>query len=380
MSSIPSFGVNGRFLTQPVTGVQRYARNVLTAMNAALSDLGANAPIVAPLSAPDPGFSAMPLISAGPLAGHSWEQVVLPARWHGRLLNLCNTAPALKADQVVCIHDANIFVAPESYGPAFRTVYRALQLLLARRAARITTVSVDSARQIARYLPVRVEDIIVLPDGHEHALAWDPTLARIAPSLITEAHEGSERGFVLALGSHARHKNLQLLLDAAPALAEMGLDIVVAGGCAGIFAPETLSFAPNVKVVGDVTDHDLAYLMDRALCLLFPSWTEGFGLPIVEAMARGCPVVSSDRASMPEVCGDAALMAPPDNPAAWVHHVRALANSSDLRHDLVGRGRKQVQLFSWVDTAAGYLELMREPRTRSASHLLKIGPCPRSRS
>jgi hypothetical protein len=157
MSSIPSFGVNGRFLTQPVTGVQRYARNVLTAMNAALSDLGANAPIVAPLSAPDPGFSAMPLISAGPLAGHSWEQVVLPARWHGRLLNLCNTAPALKADQVVCIHDANIFVAPESYGPAFRTVYRALQLLLARRAARITTVSVDSARQIARYLPVRVE-------------------------------------------------------------------------------------------------------------------------------------------------------------------------------------------------------------------------------
>jgi glycosyltransferase involved in cell wall biosynthesis len=187
---------------------------------------------------------------------------------------LCGSA-ALKADQVVCIHDANIFVAPESYGPAFRTVYRALQPLLARRAARITTVSVDSARQIARYLPVRVEDIIVLPDGHEHALAWDPALARIAPSLITEAHEVSERGFVLALGSHARHKNLQLLLDAAPALAEMGLDIVVAGGGAGIFAPETLSFAPNVKVVGDVTDHDLAYLMDRALCLLFPSWTEG---------------------------------------------------------------------------------------------------------
>jgi hypothetical protein len=82
---------------------------------------------------------------------------------------------------------------------------------------------------------------------------------------------------------------------------------------------------------------------------------------------------------MPEVCGDAALMAPPDNPAAWVHHVRALANSSDLRHDLVGRGRKQVQLFSWVDTAAGYLELMREPSVRLRT-VLQIGPCPRSRS
>jgi glycosyltransferase involved in cell wall biosynthesis len=318
----------------------------------------------------------MPRIIAGPLAGHCWEQVILPARWRGRLLNLCNTAPALKADQVVCIHDANVFIAPESYGPTFRTVYRTLQPLLARRAARITTVSVDSARQIARHLPVRAADIMVLPDGHEHALAWDPALARIGPSIITEAHESSERGFVLALGSHARHKNLQLPLDIAAELAEMRLDIVVAGGGAGIFAPETLSISPNVKVVGYVTDHDLAYLMDRALCLLFPSWTEGFGLPIVEAMARGCPVVSSDRASMPEACGDAALMAPPDNPAAWVRHVRALTNSSDLRQDLIGRGRKQVKLFSWVDTAAGYIELMREPTMGSASHGVKDRPLP----
>ena len=119
MSSTLSFGVNGRFLTQPVTGVQRYARNVITAMNAALSDLGAKASIIAPRSASDPGLSTMPLLSAGPLAGHAWEQTVLPAQWRGRLLNLCNTAPAVKADQVVCIHDANVFVAPESYGRAF---------------------------------------------------------------------------------------------------------------------------------------------------------------------------------------------------------------------------------------------------------------------
>jgi glycosyltransferase involved in cell wall biosynthesis/GT2 family glycosyltransferase len=364
MSSPLSFGVNGRFLTQPVTGVQRYARNVVTAMNAALSDLGANAPIIAPRSASDPSLSTMPLISAGPLAGHAWEQTVLPAQWRGRLLNLCNTAPAVKADQVVCIHDANVFVAPESYGPAFRAVYPPLQRLFARRAARIATVSAYSARQIAQYLPVRAADIVVLPNGHEHALAWDPALARIGPTVIA-AREHSDRGFVLALGSRARHKNLQLLLDVAPEFAAMGLDVVVAGGGADIFASETLPSVPNVKVVGYVTDHDLAYLMDRALCLVFPSWTEGFGLPIVEAMARGCPVVSSDRASMPEVCGDAALMAPPDDPAAWVHHVRTLATSPDLRQDLVGRGRERARLFSWALTAAGYIEIMRDPKTRS---------------
>ena len=205
----------------------------------------------------------------------------------------------------------------------------------------------------------------MLPNGHEHALDWDPALARIGPSVIAGVRQQSDRGFVLALGSRARHKNMQLLLAAAPEFAAMDLEVIVAGGGAGIFASETLPSAPNVKVVGHVTDHDLAYLMDRALCLVFPSWTEGFGLPIVEAMARGCPVVSSDRASMPEVCGDAALMAPPDDPAAWVHHLRALAQSPDLRQDLIGRGRERVRLFSWAETAAGYIELMREPRTRS---------------
>jgi len=123
-----------------------------------------------------------------------------------------------------------------------------------------------------------------------------------------------------------------------------------------------MRFAPNVKMPGYVSDHDVAYLMDRALCLLFPSWTEGFGLPIAEAMARGCPVISSDRASMPEVCGDAALMAPPDDPAAWVRHVRALVRSQELRQDLIGRGRERVRRFSWKDTAAGYLELMQGSR------------------
>ena len=186
MSSIPFFAVNGRFLTQPVTGVQRYARNVVLAMDATLSKSSATAPIIAPPSASDPRLSAMPLIRTSPATGHLWEQTTLPARWRSeRLLNLCNTAPAIKADQVVCIHDANVFSAPESYGRMFRAAYPPLQRLLARRSARIATVSAYSARQIGRYLPVRVADIVVLPNGHEHALAWDPKLARIGPVSYT---------------------------------------------------------------------------------------------------------------------------------------------------------------------------------------------------
>lgn len=359
MTPSPRFAINGRFLTQPVTGVQRYARNVINAMNACLEAGGATAAVVAPRGTVDPGLGALPLITAGPLTGHLWEQLTLPRHWEGRLLNLCNTAPALKTEQVVCIHDANIFVSPESYRRAFRMVYGTLQPLLAKRAARISTVSMFSARQIAHHLSLRPDDIAVLPNGHEHALAWDPSQSTLAPRLFGTGQP--ERPFVLALGSRARHKNIGLLLDIAPALAELDIDLIVAGGSNAIFSAEALGASSNVKTTGYVTDDDLAYLMDRALCLAFPSWTEGFGLPIVEAMARGCPVISSDRASMPDICGDAARLAAPDDPQAWLRQILELKGSNTLRAELTGRGRERVKRFSWTETAEGYLDLLRDP-------------------
>jgi glycosyltransferase involved in cell wall biosynthesis len=355
-----AFAVNGRFLTQPVTGVQRYARHVVAAMDAELAMEGGMAPVLAPPGAEDLRLVHMPMVTRGPGGGHGWEQAVLPLAWPGRLLNLCNTAPAAKADQVVCIHDANVLTAPGSYSPAFRLLYTRLQPLLARRSARLATVSHAAARQLARHLPVRAEDIAVLPNGHEHALAWDPSGAVLAPREISRVLERG-RSFALALGSRARHKNLGLLGQLAPAFDALGLDIVVAGGGGAIFADSGIAAAPNIRQLGRVEDEDLAWLFDRAAFLVFPSWTEGFGLPILEAMARGCPVISSDRASMPEVCRNAALLASPADPAAWVRHAESLTVSPALRADLAGRGRDRAKLFSWRAAAQGYLDLMVSP-------------------
>ncbi|MEI4485300.1 glycosyltransferase [Frigidibacter sp. MR17.14] len=347
------FAINGRFLSQGMTGVQRYASNVVEALHTAQpGSIAIHAPRQGALRLPE----GLTVQRGGRFTGQLWEQLDLPRLQPGPLLNLCNTAPLRKENQVVCIHDANVFVAPESYGAAFRRAYQLMQPMIARRAMRVATVSEASARQLARHLPLRAAEIAVLPNGHEHALAWDPDRAEIAPAQIAPA-----RPFILAIGSRARHKNLDLLTKIAPELDALGIDVVIAGGGGAIFAEESSGgprLASNVRMLGRLSDDDLAWLMDRALCLAFPSWTEGFGLPLVEAMARGCAVVSSDRASMPEVCGAAGLLAAPDDPSAWVDHIAALAGSTQLRADLVGRGFEQVKRFSWGRSAAGYLELM----------------------
>ncbi len=371
MSGPGDIAVNGRFLTQPVTGVQRYARHVLVEMDRLLAPHGQPAPIIAPTGAVDPGLARLPLRAAGPGQGHLWEQVVLPLHGRGRLLNLCNTAPVIHGDQIVCLHDANVFTAPQSYGAAFRQLYRRLQPLIARRALRVATVSAASARSIARHMALDPAAIAVLPNGHEHALLWQPERAVAAPASRAGREE---RPFVLAIGSRAQHKNIQLLATLAPALAERGIDVVVAGGAGAVFAAEGTALPAGLLHLGRVSDDDLAWLMDRALCLAFPSFTEGFGLPIVEAMARGCPVISSDRASMPEVCGAAALLAAPDEPEAWLRGIERLAGSPALREELAGRGRDQARLFRWSESAGGYLELLQHPAASLSARPVPAAP------
>ncbi len=360
-----NFAVNGRFLTQTPTGVQRYALNVLKALDAE-SDGSAIIPLLVPPGAADPTLRSFKRHEiGGRFKGHAWEQFALPLNWQGPLLNLCNTAPVLKREQIVCIHDGNVFAAPDSYSLAFRTAYKSIQPVLARRATRIATVSHASARQLARYLPIEAKDIAVLPNGYEHVLQWNPDAAETAPGIVLSIASRSRR-YVFALGSRAKHKNLSLLSRIAGELDALGIDIVVAGGDFGIFSESTAEQQPNIIMAGRVSDDDIAYFLKHALCLAFPSLNEGFGLPVVEAMAWGCPVISSYHSSMAEVCGDAALMASPFDPGQWVRHVETLKTSASAADDLRAKGFVQMQKFSWRETAAGYRELLEKPTTRLA--------------
>ena len=298
-------------------------------------------------------FVNIPMRPLPSAPGHFWEQFILPGYVRGGLLSLCNTGPLALKRQIVCIHDLNSRITPESYGLMFRAAYRVIVPALGRRAAQIVTVSRFSQKTLGLFDIRPVDEITVIYDGYEHVLGWNPGHSLLSSGSLP-------RPFVLLVGSKAPHKNVAIIYSIAQELSARDIHLVVAGGeDPSVYASRhSVQLPPNVRHLGRVSDDDLAYLYRQALCLLFPSKTEGFGLPVLEAMALGCPVISSDAASLPEVCGEAALYASPDDAAAWLAAIGRIAAEPMLREYLAGAGPKRAKAFSWREGAEKYLELM----------------------
>jgi glycosyltransferase involved in cell wall biosynthesis len=353
-------GVNGRFLSQKLTGVQRYAHEIVAGLERryASGRFGdSRFTLGLPANAGDRAgaYPAFGVPVVGRRSGYPWEQLEFPGLPADLLLNLCNLAPVRSRASVLCIHDANTFTAPSSYGWRYRAVQRIALPLLARRAAVLCTVSHASAASIAAVSGVEESRIVVAPNGHEHALRWRPEASTLAIDSLTR------RPFVVMLGSRAPHKNLALVRQIAPALAEKGIDVVVVGDAGSVFAGGSGDDG-GLLCTGRIADDDIARLFGRALCLVFPSFVEGFGLPIVEAMALGCPVVASNLSCIPEICGDAALLRSPHAPQEWIEAVAHLASDPARREALVRAGHERVKLFSWersADIYAGIIESFR---------------------
>jgi glycosyltransferase involved in cell wall biosynthesis len=354
-----SWSVNGRFLGRNPTGVDRYAFEIIKAMDSLVGEghplaQGLKINILCPAGANDvPPFTSIPLRYLPNAPGHVWEQIVLPAFLRGGLLSLCNTGPLAVRQQIVCIHDANTRLAPESYSLSFRSAYRLLEPALGRTAKQITTVSFFSKRMLQEFKITRAVEVPVIFDGHEHVFRWNASKSAVAKRKLPSV-------FVLVVGSKAPHKNLNIIYKIASDLASEGIAIVVTGGAdANVFAQgQSGHIGSNVTHLGRVNDDDLAFLYSRALCLVFPSKTEGFGLPAIEAMALGCPVIASNVASLPEVCGDAALYVAPDDAANWLAAIAKIQREPMLREELSRAGRQRVKAFSWKRGAEQYLELM----------------------
>jgi glycosyltransferase involved in cell wall biosynthesis len=346
--------INGRFLTRPATGVDRFAQELLRALM--LQDAGRAARVVIPGAATlvGPVPTGLPLERAGSGGGQCWEQLSLPRLAREEpLINLCNTAPLLRENQLVVVHDAATLANPQNFSLAFRSWYRLMLGALTRRTRVLASVSRFSANELTRFFGVRPRGVEVIGEGGEHILR-EP-----ADNSVIEKFNLTGRRFVLALGSASPNKNLAAIVKAMHLLDDPDLLLVAAGGGnSRVFSQARVS-DPRLVATGYVTDAQVRALYEHAACFAFPSFYEGFGLPPLEAMCCGCPVVVSDRASLPEVCGDAALYCDPADPATLAAQLRRVLGSAAAREDLRAAGHERAALFTWDKAAQQFSELVR---------------------
>ncbi|KAB2942917.1 MAG: glycosyltransferase family 4 protein [Hyphomicrobium sp.] len=351
--------INGRFAGRPVTGVERFAREIVMAIDALIAERHPLAEgLRACLAVPKGTTVGFPLteiqtVEVGRASGYAWEQIELPLFARGNVvLNLCSLAPILGARNVTCVHDAHIWLVPHNYSRVFRIAYRVLQPLSIRLSQRWVTVSQCSSDElVACGAADRPSDAITY-NGADHASQWSPEQSRLDAAKLPAR-------YVFALGSRSPNKNMGLIYTLADRLAPMGIGVIIAGGSnSRIFGQAEDNLSANVIHVGRVSDDDLALLFRGAQCFLFPSLHEGFGLPAVEAMHLGCAVVASNAPAMPEVLGEAAVLCDPHNTEAWVAAVERLCCDADWRQKLIELGRARAATYAWRTSALKLLPLL----------------------
>lgn len=347
--------INGRFLTQPVSGVQRYAREVLGALDRLLADRSGarRVEVLVPRDVDPPDWRVLQTRVVRGGSGHRWEQGALyRASRDGVLLSLGNSGPLRHRAHILCLHDANLFEIPEAFSASYRAWHRMLRPALARRAAALLTVSEHSAEELSRHLGVASAWFEIVPNSAEHVLNWP------VGSGVPKRYGLRSGGYFLSVGNQSPNKNIARLVAAHAQAQGVPPLVIVGSGVPGV-AHAKAGQGAGVHVLGRVPDADLRGLYEGAAGFVFPSLYEGFGIPPLEAMQLGVPVLCARSGAMPQVLGQGAAWFDPRDVNDMTRALEAFAamDSAD-RVTRVVIGRAVAAQYRWSSNATRILEVI----------------------
>lgn len=347
--------INGRFISQPVTGVQRYAREVISALVKSGSTQFKFIIVMPDRNSFEPFPDVEVFRDSSFLPTAIWQQIRLPLLRKKLKADLlwspCNIGPMFAEGHVITMQDAATFAGPEWFSLPFSMYYRRIFPLLGRRATRVLTSSFFSKKEIVRYGIADAEKIRVIPGGVSTKFTYTNSRIFDFPYLLT-------------VGSRDPRKNTARLIESwnkLPANVKNNRKLVIVGREIRSFSSEGFSKIPDdVQFAGYMSDNDLTALYSGADAFVFPSLYEGFGLPPLEAMACGCPVIASKTASLPEVCGDAAYYIDPYSVESITDGIYTVLTDETLRQSLRKKGLERAKLYSWEKSAREHIRNFEE--------------------
>lgn len=346
--------VNARFLTQRVTGVQRFAIELSRQL---IKIYGDNISFVAPFDVIQKDIAKeFDVKIIGSHSGYFWEQVELPLYLKKigspKLLNFCSVAPLFYSNNIVAIHDITWVRFPETYSNKFRAVYNFLIPHLCRKAKDILTVSEFSMKEISEYYHVDKRKFTVVYN------AVDKIFHEIEDKALRDEN------YFIAVSSVKENKNFPTVitsfLELQKEMPDVNLYIIGDLSDKNFKAIDIERYKenPNIKFLGRVSDDELIKYYSNAKGFVFPSLYEGFGIPVLEAQACGCPVISSNTSSLPEVLQDSALFSSPMDSDSFAENMAKIVSDNDLRNSLIEKGYQNMKRFSWEVSAKKIADLI----------------------